>query len=207
MYEQERLRTHDSASAVALSAYSCSPDHIRSTVLSGLERHQRLPRPRRQAQACMTLLSWMMLVPLFHLPLGLHRGLSCFQARFHRGRRPNSWHPLAGKPNPLLGGGSAIPSSTSRGLASSLFPRSGVATDRKHLWSGLSNKAGAAFGEALDAIDGIRRSQEAEKTGTKGTLASIQEGERLDVFLALGCGELTVELCLRGIWQRAVSLD
>ena len=40
MYEQERLRTQDSASAVALlaSAYGCSPDQVRSRVLSGLER-------------------------------------------------------------------------------------------------------------------------------------------------------------------------
>ena len=87
---------------------------------------------------------------------------------------------------------------------------------RKHLWSGLSNKAGATYGEALGsgsdqasaatdriihAIDGIRRSQEAEKTGTKGTLASIQEGEKLDVFLARSCGALTVELC-QGVYGK-----
>ena len=40
MYEQERLRTQDSASAVALlaSAYGCSPDLIRSRVLLGLDK-------------------------------------------------------------------------------------------------------------------------------------------------------------------------
>ena len=39
MYEQERLRTQDSASAVALlaSAYGRSPDLIRSRVLLGLD--------------------------------------------------------------------------------------------------------------------------------------------------------------------------
>ena len=80
----------------------------------------------------------------------------------------------------------------------------------------MSNKAGAAYGEAfgssadparaatdriIHAIDGIRRSQEAEKTGTKGTLSSTQEGEKLDVFLARGCGELTVELC-QGVYGK-----
>ena len=40
MYEQERLRTQDSASAVALlaSAYGCSPDLIRSRVPLGLDK-------------------------------------------------------------------------------------------------------------------------------------------------------------------------
>ena len=118
---------------------------------------------------------------------------------------------LSGKPNPLLGISSGTVSAPSaRSLAASLFPHSGVGTDRRHLWSGLANKAGATYGEAfgsgadpasaatdriIHAVDGIRRSQEAEKTGTKGTLSSIQEGEKLDVFLARGCGELTVELC------------
>ena len=39
MYERERLRTQDSASAVALlaGAYGCSPDQVRSKVLSGLD--------------------------------------------------------------------------------------------------------------------------------------------------------------------------
>ena len=48
---------------------------------------------------------------------------------------------------------------------------------------------------------GFRRAQEAEKTGTKGTLASIQEAEKLDVLLARGCGELTVELC-KGVYGK-----
>ena len=39
------------------------------------------------------------------------------------------------------------------------------------------------------------------KTGNKGTLASNKEAEKLDVFLAGGCGELTVELC-KGVYGK-----
>ena len=69
------------------------------------------------------------------------------------------------------------------------------------------HKAGAVLGEALGeassqiltdrlihTIDGLRKSQEEDKTGTKGTLTSIKENERLDVFLARGC-DTQVELC------------
>ena len=34
-----------------------------------------------------------------------------------------------------------------------------------------------------------------DRTGIKGTLSSIKEGEKLDVFLARGCGQLTIEVC------------
>ena len=53
----------------------------------------------------------------------------------------------------------------------------------------------SAADRIIHAIDGIRHSQEEDKTGTKGTLASIKEAEKLDVFLARGCGELPDELC------------
>ena len=39
------------------------------------------------------------------------------------------------------------------------------------------------------------------KPVSKGTLASIQEGEKLDLFLARGCGELSVELC-QGVYGK-----
>ncbi|CAE7252651.1 unnamed protein product, partial [Symbiodinium pilosum] len=70
-------------------------------------------------------------------------------------------------------------------------------------------KTGASFGESLGssgstslatdriihAIDGLRKAQDEDKTGTKGTLTSVKEPEKLDVFLARGCGETQVELC------------
>ena len=47
----------------------------------------------------------------------------------------------------------------------------------------------------IHALDGLRKAQDKDRTGTKGTLTSIKEGEKLDVFLARGCGQLTVEVC------------
>ncbi|CAE7264558.1 unnamed protein product, partial [Symbiodinium microadriaticum] len=72
----------------------------------------------------------------------------------------------------------------------------------------LVRKAGASFGEQLGAsnptlardriihaIDGLRKAQDEDKTGTKGQVSSIKEGEKLDVFLARGRGQLSIELC------------
>ena len=83
------------------------------------------------------------------------------------------------------------------------------------LGQGLLRKAGAAFafGEQLGsstpalatdriihAIDGLRKAQDEDKTGTKGQVSSIKDGEKLDVFLAWGCGQLSVELC-KGVYM------
>ena len=48
LYENERLRTQDSASAIALlaGAYGCSPDQVRSRVLAGLEDARAVPETR-----------------------------------------------------------------------------------------------------------------------------------------------------------------
>ena len=56
----------------------------------------------------------------------------------------------------------------------------------------LETPSGKCSGHALD---GLRKAQDEDRTGTKGTLTSIKEGEKLDVFLARGCGQLTVEVC------------
>ena len=81
------------------------------------------------------------------------------------------------------------------------------------LWSGLPSKAGAAFNETfgssgsaqdgsslaadriIHALDGLRKVQDEHRTGAKGTLSSTKEGKKLDVFLARGCGQLTIEVC------------
>ena len=47
----------------------------------------------------------------------------------------------------------------------------------------------------IHTIDGLRKAQEEDKTRTKGTLTSIKENEKLDVFLARRCGTTQVELC------------
>ncbi|CAE7323972.1 unnamed protein product [Symbiodinium sp. CCMP2456] len=78
----------------------------------------------------------------------------------------------------------------------------------------LLRKAGANFGDlaatsdpglATDrishAIDGLRKAQDEDKTGTKGQLSALKEGEKLDVFLARGCGQLSIELC-KGVYGK-----
>ena len=68
-------------------------------------------------------------------------------------------------------------------------------------------RAGASFGEALGegsqlqhtdriihAIDGLRKAQDDDKNLTKGSLSSIKEAEKMDVFLARGCGTLSIEI-------------
>ena len=111
--------------------------------------------------------------------------------------------------NPLLPrSSSSIPPAQRGGL--SLFPKG--SGGRNSLVKPASEqmpdgRAGATFGEALGdstqvqsadriihAIDGLRRAQDDDKNLTKGTLSSIKEAEKMDVFLARGCGTLTVEL-------------
>ncbi|CAE8601345.1 unnamed protein product, partial [Polarella glacialis] len=74
------------------------------------------------------------------------------------------------------------------------------------------NKAGAMTGvEGADpegppdasaqrivhAIEGLRKAQEEERAGApRGTLGSLRRAEELDVYLARGCGTLTVEVCV-----------
>ena len=218
----ERCRTQDSASAIALlaSAYECSPDQIRARVPARLDK--LFPAKDVGAVSAATgsnadydLSSAEEARPPLPPRRGLLQAWTCSPLIQVRGAPPIlSPQPCRAVPTLFLG---SLPTSTSRGLAASLFFQGGVETDRKHLWSGLSNKAGAAFVDALGvgpadlpaastdriihAIDGIRRAQQAEKTGTKGTLASIQEVEKLDVFPARGCGELTVELC-KGVYGK-----
>ena len=47
----------------------------------------------------------------------------------------------------------------------------------------------------LQAVDGIRRSQDEDKVAQKGTLGAIGRPEELDVYLARGCDTLEVEVC------------
>ena len=223
MYETERHRTQDSASAIAplASAYECSPDQIRAKVV---------------LTSCLPLRMWVWCLP----PLGLtqnmrfHADYACFSAEEVRPPLPPPSRPPPGLdlftsdsgsgstsqlvapvvPSRSIGGSRPLPTSTSRGLAASLFPQGGVGTDRNTSGQGFRTKPvlrserplgsdlpTASADRIIHAIDGIRRAQEAEKTGTKGTLASIQEAEKLDVFLARGCGELTVELC-KGVYGK-----
>ena len=108
--------------------------------------------------------------------------------------------------NPLLKRGS-LPAQSAGGL--SLFPRGTL--ERRGLVKPAQNstegRAGASFGETLGegtqtqqtdriihAIDGLRKAQDDDKTLQKGSLSSIKEAEKMDVYLARGCGTLTIEI-------------
>ena len=111
-------------------------------------------------------------------------------------------------PNPLLG--ATMPGQGGGGI--SLFPKrsSGSKGLVKPAVGGHQfgeERAGATFGESLGeatqvqnadriihAIDGLRKAQDEEKNLTKGSLTSVREAEKMDVFLARGCGTLTVEI-------------
>ena len=118
--------------------------------------------------------------------------------------------------NPLLQGSQVIlsqPSAPSDSAnagrifhVSSLFPsaepRAGnMAQHYRKTGALFSDALGAAPGNAvtadrfIHAIDGPRKAQDEDKTGTKGVVSALKEPEKLDVFLARGCGETQVELC------------
>ena len=118
--------------------------------------------------------------------------------------------------NPLLQGAQAIlsqpvsqgdPAGFSSGFhVSSLFPsiepRTGnMSQHYRKTAASFSEALGAALGGAvtadrlIHAIDGLRKAQDEDKTGSKGVVSALKEPEKLDVFLARGCGETQVELC------------
>ena len=224
-YEEEKARNQDSASAIALvaSAYDCEPNHVRAAVMRCLEREGTgveqadllgpppLPPPD--------------VPPPGPNPFGRALVNPAREATALSVTAPGLVNPrTTTTQNPLLASSSVVSRATGlvgeeqptkERLTSALFPtRQGVSDTRpKGLWSGLPSKAGATFTEALGsstgatdsgtlaadriihALDGLRKVQDEDRTGTKGTLSSIKEGEKLDVFLARGCGQLTIEVC------------
>ena len=86
---------------------------------------------------------------------------------------------------------------------SSLFP---TAEPRTGNMAQHYRKTGASFSEVLGAspggavtadrlihaIDGLRKAQHEDKTGSKGVVSALKEPEKLDVFLARGCSETKV---------------
>ena len=52
----------------------------------------------------------------------------------------------------------------------------------------------------IHAIDGLRKAQDEDKTG-KGQVSSLKDGEKMDVFLARGCEQFSVELC-KGVYGK-----
>ena len=218
-YEEEKARSGDSASAIALlaTAYEQEPDAIRAAIMRCLERDTPLtpvrmdpedpplPPPRLLAQDTPPNAA------------GPATPTTSAASALVRPKVTPGTNPLlaaAGQASAKFG---EPRPQTKDSLVASLFPKRESSNQRNSggsLWSGLPSKAGATFTEALGghpstegdasslatdrithALDGLRKAQDEDKTGTKGTLASLKEGEKLDVFLARGCGQLTIEVC------------
>ena len=222
--EKARNQDSASAIALVSSAYDCEPNHVRAAIMRCLERDSTgaeradltspppLPPPNIPPPG---------FNPFGRALRGQSNWGSYLLGRNCTGLGKTTSHHHA---NPLLASSCAASRATGligeehptkEHLASALFPtRQGVSDSKpKGLWSGLPSKAGAAFTETLGggtgaqdgstlaadriihALDGLRKVQDEDRTGTKGTLSSIKEGEKLDVFLARGCGQLTIEVC------------
>lgn len=104
--------------------------------------------------------------------------------------------------NPLLQREQGTPKAPVLGL----FPKSAAGV-KKLTPLHPFQRVGATYGEALGdasqlqhadriihAIDGLRKSQDEDKSLVKGALSSIKEAEKMDVFLARGCGTLAIEI-------------
>ena len=109
MYEQERLTTQHSASAVALlaSAYGCSPDFIRSRVLLGLDKSVPVTGAGTAASGSASAQEVSIpeeVRPPLPPPTRPPPGLDLFPAEPPLRTSPQLVAPsLAGKPNPLFG--------------------------------------------------------------------------------------------------------
>eukprot|EP00959_Pyramimonas_sp_CCMP1952_P122191 2554301-Pyramimonas_sp.AAC.1 len=47
----------------------------------------------------------------------------------------------------------------------------------------------------LHALEGVASARQGDKAAQRGTVAALGRAEELDVYLARGCGQLTVEVC------------
>ena len=60
---------------------------------------------------------------------------------------------------------------------------------------GLAQYLEASSDKVVHALEGLRKDTLGEKSFTKGTLGALRKPEALDLYLAQGCGTLTVEVC------------
>ena len=207
------------AIALVASAYNIGPEIVQMSVLGALESTRE--EDREEVKPTSDPFAWAegrpslagIQAPPPPLPPGLSQEGSLVQTR------------VAPPENHLLTPGGGLPESVARlfpttghdapsGLVSAASGTLGFQQPSLGLGQGLLRKAGAAFGEQLGpsnptlatdriihAIDGLRKAQDEDKTGTKGQVSSIKEGEKLDVFLARGCGQLSIELC-KGVYGK-----
>ena len=207
------------AIALVASAYNIGPEIVQMSVLGALEGTR--DEAREETGIVKDPLAWAERRPSLAgpqappppLPPGLSQEGSLVQAR------------VTPPENHLLASGGGLPDAVARlfptaasdvpsGLVSAATGALSFQQPSIGLGQGLVRKAGAAFGEQLGpsdptlatdriihAIDGLRKAQDEDKTGTKGQVSSIKEGEKLDVFLARGCGQLSIELC-KGVYGK-----
>ena len=207
------------AIALVASAYNIGPEIVQMSVLGALEGTR--DETREETGIVKDPLAWAERRPSLAgpqappppLPPGLSQEGTLVQAR------------VTPPENHLLASGGGLPDAVARlfptaasdmpsGLVSAATGALSFQQPSIGLGQGLVRKAGAAFGEQLGpsdptlatdriihAIDGLRKAQDEDKTGTKGQVSSIKEGEKLDVFLARGCGQLSIELC-KGVYGK-----
>ena len=204
--------TISEAIALVARAYNIGPETVQLSVLGALEGQRADPAndPFAWPEAHSNALGVQATPP--PLPLGLTQEGSLVQAQAMQSE--NQFLTQGGGPRTIVTQLFPTPGSETRpSLVSAAAGTLATNPTAFGLGQGLVRKAGASFGEQLGpstsalatdriihAIDGLRKAQDEDKTGTKGQVSSIKEGERLDVFLARGCGQLSVELCVR---QRA----
>ena len=207
------------AVALVASAYNIGPEIVQMSVLGALEGTR--DEGKEEVGIGKDPLAWSerrpsltgLQAPPPPLPPGLAQESSLVQARV----TPPDNHLLAssdGLPEAVARLFPTPGSDTTSGLVSAATGALSLHQPSIGLGQGLVRKAGASFGEQLGpsdptlatdriihAIDGLRKAQDEDKTGTKGQVSSIKEGEKLDVFLARGCGQLSIELC-KGVYGK-----
>ena len=60
---------------------------------------------------------------------------------------------------------------------------------------GIAQYLDASSDRVVHALESLRKDTLGEKSFTKGTLGALRKPEALDLYLAQGCGTLTVEVC------------
>ncbi|OLQ15436.1 hypothetical protein AK812_SmicGene287 [Symbiodinium microadriaticum] len=207
------------AVALVASAYNIGPEIVQMSVLGALEGTR--DEGKEEAGIGKDPLAWSerrpsltgLQAPPPPLPPGLAQESSLVQARV----TPPDNHLLAssdGLPEAVARLFPTPGSDATSGLVSAATGTLSLHQPSLGLGQGLVRKAGASFGEQLGpsdptlatdriihAIDGLRKAQDEDKTGTKGQVSSIKEGEKLEVFLARGCGQLSIELC-KGVYGK-----
>ena len=210
--------TISEAIALVASAYNIGPETVQLSVLGALEGQRA--EEREPSTSANDPFAWpeahsnalAVPAPPPPLPPGLTQDGSLVQAQAIQSE--NQFLTQGGGPLTIVA--QLFPTSGSEprpGLVSAAAGTLATNPTTFGLGQGLVRKAGASFGEQLGpstpalatdriihAIDGLRKAQDEDKTGTKGQV-SLSRRVRGWTFLARGCGQLSVELC-KGVYGK-----